>query len=124
MLKTLIYVKIGLFLLTNAHASDWRLVWENENVEYFHDYDSFIKEGDLLSYWTRINYLSEDKRGKSQGYFYIMDCKKREYKIRYVIIYSEKNFRGEKIESRYDTKDWTPIISDSAADQTFNKYCR
>jgi hypothetical protein len=111
-------------VLANAYASDWRLVWENEATQYFQDYDSFIKDGDLVSYWTRLNYLTGEKQGKSQGFFYIMDCKKREYKIRYTIIYSEKNFRGEKIESKYDTVNWTPIVPDTAADRTFNKYCR
>ena len=124
MLRWIVNAVSALSILSNAHASDWRLVWEDDKVEYFHDYDSFIKEGDLLSYWTRINYLTGDHQGKSQGYFYIMDCKNREYKIRYVIVYSEKNFRGTKIDSKYDTKDWTPIVPDSAADRTFNRYCR
>ena len=116
-LKNLYFIVILILLSFNVYAdSKWIFITESQDKsKIFIDGKSIKKSGDSITYIMKINFNKRDDRGtlslKSEE---TINCRTKEYIIRYVYSFDDIDLNGV-ITSSFSGKEvsakWTPITT-------------
>jgi hypothetical protein len=94
-----------------TYAANWIHLGENTDGSiFFIDRSSLQRDGDTATFWMRVNYKERREQNElSVKYQQIINCRRRERIVRYVMAHDDIDNRGHLISS-FDPKDtWTPI---------------
>lgn len=117
-MKKIVFL-FGLLFCSSVFAqSNWITVALNSTGnEWFVDVNSIQRRGDLVTFWSRANFLVRDKDGdlssKSQD---TINCRTREQIIRWIMFYDDRDNMGKLTLSSESTASWRPIAPDTISD--------
>ena len=114
-MRNFLILPILLFSLSTFANSKWEFVVESTSKDmYFIDSNSYQKSGDSITFWTLTNHGKRTEFGdlssKTQE---TINCRTREYIMRYIMTYDDRNNQGKITLSRAAKDSWKPIAPDT-----------
>ena len=113
-----------LVLSSPSISSDWKEFSKTKEDKFFIDKDSISKLNDnSFTYWILRSSLIEEgiKSTKTKD---IMDCKKREYQLTYMIQYSERMGKGNVIKEGKVSDVTSPVRPDTMEEDIYKYVCK
>ena len=113
-----------LVLSSPSISSDWKEFSKTKEDKFFIDKDSISKLDDnSFTYWILRSSLKEEiiKSTKTKD---IMDCKKREYQLTYMIQYSGKMGQGNVIKEGKISDVISPVRPDTMEEDIYKYVCK
>jgi hypothetical protein len=107
-----------------AFGATWKIVATSISEDKFYiENESIMKNGNEVNYWVRVNLSKRDKEGYlSTKENYLINCKTREQKLMYLILFTDFDNKGSVIgQFDYSRKEWRPVSPDSV-NNTIMKY--
>ena len=125
-------VQLGLLvylLLVNifsAYAEGWMISGRTPEDDLISvDLSSAEVSGDSVTYWKKVNFAQRLEGGAlSYKIRETANCKRKEYVIRYLMIYDDVDFNGQLIDEFANPKPlWEPIKANSIDARTMKLVC-
>ena len=92
--------------------------------EFFFDKSSLERDGDSLTFWSKVNHAERVNGGLSSKVQDTVNCRSRERIRRYLTIYGDRDNRGRVITSGNPEGKWRPIAPDTVEWQVMLFVCR
>jgi len=119
---------IGLFLLvfsSTSFSSDWKEFSKTDADKFYIDKESISKiDSDNYTYWILRSSLDNNEKIRSVKTKDIMNCKKREYRITYMIQYSGPMGQGNTILEGNVSKPFIPVRPDTIEEDIHKTICK
>jgi hypothetical protein len=119
---------LGLFLLvfsSTSFSSDWKEFSKTDSDKFYIDKESISKiDSDNYTYWILRSSLDTNEKIRSVKTKDVMNCKKREYRITYMIQYSGPMGRGNTIREGNISETFTPVRPDTMEEDIFKSICK
>lgn len=109
---------------TSSFSSDWREFSQTNFDKFYIDKDSISKLDDnIFTYWILRSSLKEEsiKSTKTKD---IMNCKRREYRLTYMIQYSGIMGKGNIIKEGKISEDFSPVRPDTMEEDIYKFICK
>ena len=122
--KTLL---LALLLATSSAWAEWVQVAETESSNFYLDFKSVRKEGNLRTAWVLIDFRAEQAGGgMSRQVRYEYDCKEVRFNILAFSLHSGSMAQGSVLSTKSYAKgsDWNEIFPESSADAILKIVCR
>jgi len=122
-----IILLFGFFFCSSVLAqSNWIYIGTNrKDVTYFVDRNSIQRSGDSVTYWVKNSFPVRDPDGNlSSKIQWSINCRTREYIMRYGIFYDDLDNKGEITASGVPKPSWRPLSPDSMMEAIYRFVCK
>ena len=102
-----------------AMATNWIKLYEDSQSSAYVDLESIEKNGSIVKFWLRIDYLKIENGMHQIKLLQEVNCNSREYRVLYVIRY----FENGKMDSEKYGNDWRILVPDSFGDGAADRLC-
>ena len=126
-MKKLLFVIFFKIAFNSNAQSNWVFVSSNTvQYDYFVYKSSFQTQGDSFTFWVRTNYQKRDKFGDlSSKIQYTINCRTREFIMRYSMYYDDKDNNGQLTTSGNPSNpSWNPVSPDSVVWSVYKFVCK
>lgn len=110
-----------------AFGATWSIVSiSNAGDKFYIEKESITRNGNEVKYWIRVNLHKRDDSGYlSTKENYVVNCKTRDSKLNYLILFSDFDNKGTVIgQHNFPKSEWKPISPDSVNDSFFKFVCK
>ena len=122
-----------LMLQTPLYASDWRLVYEDDEEFEWVDVESLTRDGNVILAWTRVRYKEpQDDYGRlgqfrSSTASWLVNCKARRMAIKSEVVWVNPDFKGDAIDhwEKADSElEWFDLAPDAPGEMLLKIVCK
>ena len=123
-MKKIVFL-FGLIFCSSGFAqSKWVYMYEVRKSQHFMDVNSMLRNGDTVTYWKKENYLVREDNVLSNKAQVIINCRTRDYFLRWLILYDDQDNNGKILASFAGTNPWAPIPPESLLEEDYRLVCK
>ncbi len=123
-MKKLLTIFLLIFSST-SFSSDWKEFSKTKIDKFYIDKESISKiDSDNFTYWVLRSSLVDNEKIKSVKTKDVMNCKKREYRITYMIQYSGRMGQGDIISEGKVSESFSPVRPDTMEEDIHKRICK